>query len=139
MLPSDHYIHPVASLVDGIGQACAHVAERRDRVVLLGAVPDSPETDYGWIEVAPSLNGPQTTKQPAPALGRTFVPREAARGSRPQTVRIGRGLLEHADLRRSSDDVVAIGPSRGAGADGCIRPLRDLAGVPADAAARGDG
>jgi len=50
LMPSDHYVADEAALVDYINYAFATVEERPEFAVLLGIVPDKPETGYGWIE-----------------------------------------------------------------------------------------
>jgi mannose-1-phosphate guanylyltransferase len=49
LLPSDHYAHPEDRFCDHIVSACELAEKCRDRVILVGAVPDRAETDYGWI------------------------------------------------------------------------------------------
>ncbi|MGH9339576.1 MAG: sugar phosphate nucleotidyltransferase [Acidobacteriota bacterium] len=50
IFPSDHFIYPEQRFLEHVERA-ALVAERlNDKLVLLGANPDRPETDYGWIE-----------------------------------------------------------------------------------------
>lgn len=57
LFPSDHFIHPDSSFVQQVRGALS-VAERLDdRIVLLGAAPDRPEREYGWIETGPALHG----------------------------------------------------------------------------------
>jgi mannose-1-phosphate guanylyltransferase len=46
VLPSDHYVRDESAFERSIRRA---VAAARDGVVLVGAVPDRPETQYGWI------------------------------------------------------------------------------------------
>lgn len=48
ILPSDHYVRDEPAFQRSIQRAVA-AAQREDAVVLLGAVPDSAETQYGWI------------------------------------------------------------------------------------------
>ena len=48
VLPSDHYVRDTEALVESV--TGAEAAARRDAsLMLLGAVPDRPETQYGWI------------------------------------------------------------------------------------------
>lgn len=49
ILPSDQFIFPEDRFTETL-EIAASYAERLQSVVLLGAVPDRPETDYGWIE-----------------------------------------------------------------------------------------
>lgn len=50
LLPSDHFITPDGALLKYIEAAYAAAAEFPERIVLLAAVPDGPNPDYGWIE-----------------------------------------------------------------------------------------
>jgi mannose-1-phosphate guanylyltransferase len=49
-LPSDHYFQNDDVLADCMEAAFAQVSSNRERVVLLGIVPDAPEESYGWIQ-----------------------------------------------------------------------------------------
>jgi mannose-1-phosphate guanylyltransferase len=52
VFPSDHFIYPEDRYVAELRALRAGLEkEREDRVVLLAARADRPETDYGWIEV----------------------------------------------------------------------------------------
>jgi mannose-1-phosphate guanylyltransferase len=46
-LPSDHHVSDPAPLIEALRASGG--AATRDRVTLLGVVPDSAETEYGWI------------------------------------------------------------------------------------------
>jgi mannose-1-phosphate guanylyltransferase len=48
ILPADHYIQPEGMFLRLAASACL-MAQKLHRPVLLAAVPDSAETDYGWI------------------------------------------------------------------------------------------
>ncbi len=49
ILPSDHFVHPEDLFLEYVTHAF-EVAERcSDRLILIGAVADRAETDYGWI------------------------------------------------------------------------------------------
>jgi len=50
IFPSDHYISNGAAFSACVERAAALAERRRDKIVLLGAIPDGPEEDYGWIE-----------------------------------------------------------------------------------------
>ena len=50
IFPSDHYVSDDAALMRYVDTAFAAVEEMSGLIVLLGATPDGPETDYGWIE-----------------------------------------------------------------------------------------
>ncbi len=49
--PSDHYVQDVTPFIESVRRAEA--VARSGSVVLLGAVPDGPETQYGWIVGSP--------------------------------------------------------------------------------------
>jgi mannose-1-phosphate guanylyltransferase len=53
IFPSDHFIAPGGVFLDRMRQAVELAERREDRLILLGAVPDGPETDFGWIEPGP--------------------------------------------------------------------------------------
>lgn len=57
IFPSDHYISSGAAFSACVDKAAALAERRQDKIVLLGAVPDGPEEDYGWIE--PEGAGPE--------------------------------------------------------------------------------
>jgi mannose-1-phosphate guanylyltransferase len=48
ILPSDHYVRDEAAFERSIAHAL-ETARAQDTIVLIGAVPDSAETQYGWI------------------------------------------------------------------------------------------
>ncbi len=50
LMPSDHYVGDEATLMNHLNLAFATVEERPELTVLLGVVPNAPETAYGWIE-----------------------------------------------------------------------------------------
>lgn len=54
VMPSDHFIHPKADFIALAQAACRHAAEQPGRLVMLGARPLWPETDFGWILPAAS-------------------------------------------------------------------------------------
>jgi len=47
--PSDHFIYPEEKFVEVLQSLIQAAEDFSDRLVLLGALPDSPEPDYGWI------------------------------------------------------------------------------------------
>ena len=49
IMPSDHFIHPQAGFVALAEAACRQAARHPERLVMLGATPLWPETDFGWI------------------------------------------------------------------------------------------
>lgn len=53
ILPSDHFVHPESRFAEHLKAAVALANALPDRLTLIAARPDGPETDYGWIEPAP--------------------------------------------------------------------------------------
>jgi mannose-1-phosphate guanylyltransferase len=66
--PADHYYRDHERLRRAVDAAYAVAHAQPDRVVLLGARAERPETDYGWIEPGPSLEFWR-----APAVARMMV------------------------------------------------------------------
>jgi mannose-1-phosphate guanylyltransferase len=58
VFPSDHFIPEPRRFMDRVAEAVAFVSRYPGRIVLLGAAPRRPETQYGWI-------------RPGAVLGRT--------------------------------------------------------------------
>ncbi len=50
ILPSDNYIAPEKRFLRYVEHACRMAEHFDDQLILLGAQPDRPETEYGWIE-----------------------------------------------------------------------------------------
>ena len=55
--PSDHYVSDDARLMAHVRKAFEAAHRRRDLLILLGIEPESPETEYGWIEPGKSIRG----------------------------------------------------------------------------------
>ncbi|MBI4349747.1 MAG: NTP transferase domain-containing protein [Elusimicrobia bacterium] len=68
VFPSDHFIQPADAFGRQLSDALAAAERLPDRIVLLGATPDRPEPEYGWI----------ATGEPAPGLERLGI-REVSR------------------------------------------------------------
>jgi mannose-1-phosphate guanylyltransferase len=49
VLPSDHFLQPEDLFLDTARVAVQAAQEVKDRIVLIGAPPDSPQPDYGWL------------------------------------------------------------------------------------------
>ena len=58
VLPSDHFVGEDEACMGHVGDALGFLSRQGDRIVLLGAEPSEPETDYGWIELGEPLPGP---------------------------------------------------------------------------------
>lgn len=57
IFPSDHFVFPEDRFLRHVERA-ALLAERFEKqLVLLGATPDGPEPEYGWIEPGPPVGG----------------------------------------------------------------------------------
>jgi mannose-1-phosphate guanylyltransferase len=52
--PSDHYVSDSSKFMTYVRAGLDAARSRRDRVILLGVEPESPEVEYGWIEPAPA-------------------------------------------------------------------------------------
>ena len=58
LLPSDHYVSDDDAFMARVEGALEAAQARPEKVILLGIVPDRPETEYGWIEPSELLLGP---------------------------------------------------------------------------------
>jgi mannose-1-phosphate guanylyltransferase len=58
LFPSDHYISDNKQFMAHIRAALDSARHRPDLVILLGLDPESPEVEYGWIEPAEPISGP---------------------------------------------------------------------------------
>ena len=52
IFPSDHFITPTMTFLGYVEQAAEMTSVWSDLIILLGAVPDRPEPEFGWIELA---------------------------------------------------------------------------------------
>jgi mannose-1-phosphate guanylyltransferase len=57
ILPCDHYYSEEPAFTAALECAFDIAAQHPGSVVLLGEFPRSPEVDYGWIELGPSVGG----------------------------------------------------------------------------------
>lgn len=57
ILPCDHHYADEQAFTDALESAFDLAAQRHGSVALLGAQPQSPEVEYGWIELGPSAGG----------------------------------------------------------------------------------
>jgi len=55
VFPSDHFIFPDHCFINTVRSVVHAVDTWRDRIILLGAAPDRPEPDYGWIQPGAEL------------------------------------------------------------------------------------
>ena len=56
VVPTDHYVSDDARFMSHVATAFDAVSRRPELVVLLGIVPESAETEYGWIEPADQIS-----------------------------------------------------------------------------------
>ena len=54
--PSDHFVYPESAFMDIVKRATLAAQHLEDRLILLGALPDCAELDYGWIKPGPKLD-----------------------------------------------------------------------------------
>ena len=104
------------------------VTARPDVVTLLGVTPDRPETEYGWIEPAQPIAGPEARpffgvrrfwEKPAPALAQTLLEDGCLWNS---FVMVGRGATLLGLIERTLPDL-----TRG------FLPIRRFMGTPLEA------
>jgi mannose-1-phosphate guanylyltransferase len=55
--PSDHFVYPEERFLEVTRQSIVSARRMPERLVLLGVPPDRLETEYGWIQLGPRLNG----------------------------------------------------------------------------------
>ena len=56
-LPSDHFVEDDAAFMDAVVGVVRAIEQGQRQIVLLGAEPADPETDYGWIDLGKPLPG----------------------------------------------------------------------------------
>lgn len=66
--PSDHFVTPEDRYCDYLACAATLAGRYKDCLVLIGAIPDKPETDYGWIGFE-QHDGERDETAPCPAIG----------------------------------------------------------------------
>ena len=62
IFPSDHHFSDEALFISHVDTAFRALDRHPGRVILLGIVPDTHETDYGWIEPGGALPGPAAAR-----------------------------------------------------------------------------
>ncbi len=60
VLPSDHFVSDDELFMEHLAQGIEAIERRPEQIVLLGAEPSEPETDYGWIELGEPLTATGT-------------------------------------------------------------------------------
>jgi mannose-1-phosphate guanylyltransferase len=58
VLPSDHFVADDTIFMEQVVEILNALEAQPERIILLGAEPSEPETDYGWIELGATLPGP---------------------------------------------------------------------------------
>jgi mannose-1-phosphate guanylyltransferase len=84
VFPSDHYVSDDAAFMAYVERALVLARRRPELVILIGIPPESPETEYGWIEPAPPAAAERADgfhwikrfwEKPEPALARALMAR----------------------------------------------------------------
>ena len=57
VLPSDHFVADDTIFMEHVVEVLTILETQPDRIILLGAEPTEPETDYGWITAGAMLPG----------------------------------------------------------------------------------
>jgi mannose-1-phosphate guanylyltransferase len=57
MLPADHFVADNTIFMRHVDEILSVLETEPERIILLGAEPSEPETDYGWIELGEALPG----------------------------------------------------------------------------------
>jgi mannose-1-phosphate guanylyltransferase len=68
--PSDHYFSEDAALDAHVEVALGEAETQADTVVLLGIAPETPESEYGWIQPGACLSSASTGFSASTAFGR---------------------------------------------------------------------
>jgi mannose-1-phosphate guanylyltransferase len=91
LFPADHFYSDQAAFRRAIQGAYALAHARPRDIVLVGAEPDHPETEYGWIEPGPALNDARML----PGLG---APRSVKRFAEKPSADVARALMARRSL-----------------------------------------
>ncbi len=82
IFPSDHFIFPRADFLKQV-EAARHWTDRlAHRIILMAAVPDLPETDYGWVEPGDPLSEADAAGHPLVREVRAFREKPGAEEAR---------------------------------------------------------
>ncbi len=120
VFPSDHFIADDAGFMAHVTGLVGFVERHPERIVLVGAQPDSPETGYGWIEPGMELEKSPCSEirlvqrfweKPSPEMARASMKRGGLWNT---FVMVGRAstLMEvgRLALRRLDERLVRIRP-----------------------------
>jgi len=55
--PTDHYVAPAGRYLEDVARARALAARNRDKVVLVGATPNEPDPELGYVSLGESVEG----------------------------------------------------------------------------------
>ncbi len=72
IFPSDHFVFPQKRFLEQVHQARRFIDNHDERILLMAAVPDLPETEYGWIEPGDGLLRPEEGGRPTVRTVRSF-------------------------------------------------------------------
>lgn len=61
VMPSDHFVSDDALFIDRVAEVADAVERSPAQIVLLGAEPSEPETEYGWIDLGEPSGDPEKT------------------------------------------------------------------------------
>ncbi len=82
IFPSDHFVTPKAEFLDRVSHARECVEHLEEKLILMAAVPDRPETDYGWVEPGDGLSTPKGKGQAVIHEVRSFREKPCAEEAR---------------------------------------------------------
>ena len=89
-LPTDNFVYPEGRFSDHMVHACELAESLQDQIILVGAIPNRAETDYGWID-------PSTPAEPGP-VARPHGSTEVAYFREKPDAREARALLRRGCL-----------------------------------------
>src|SRR5262249_4721867 len=81
VFPSDHYVREEAAFMEHVAEVAAYGGRHAGWIVLMGAQPTDPDTEYGWIEpgkrvgwmaTAPVYRIRRFQEKPSPAVARVL-------------------------------------------------------------------
>lgn len=83
--PCDHFVHPEERFYHHVNHACELAEACREQIILLAAVPNRVETDYGWIRPG-ALAGQGTSRADARGLLKVQTFREKPEANEAQAL-----------------------------------------------------
>ncbi len=78
IFPSDHFVCPKDGFLDQVTSAQHYAELIGERMVLMAAVPDLPETDYGWVQPGAPVPGLSSGSRPMVHEVRSFSEKPSA-------------------------------------------------------------